>query len=266
MCSLSVAVKSVTLSIIVALVASTTASAEIRTKSVNYKDGQLTLKGHLVWDSSQSGPRPGILVIDEWWGLTDWAKNTAKEFAAAGYVAFAADMYGDGKITDDPKTAGLWMKAVTSDEKLWSNRAQLGLDVLKGDKNVDGSKLGAMGSSFGAITAMKMAYWGHDIKASVSIATNMMQPPPEGTKSVKTKMLVFVGADDKSTPAEKVAKFIEGSYGVDMDYQLIVYSNTRHSFTTPHADSRGIPNLKYSERADNRAWKAIIGLFDETLK
>ncbi len=242
------------------------AFAEVMLKPISYKDGDLTLKGHLAWDSSHSGPRAGILVVDEWWGLTDWAKNTAKKLAAAGYVAFAADMYGDGKTTDDPKTAGLWMKAVISDEKLWSHRAQLGLNILKGDKKVDGSRLGAMGSSFGAITAMKMAYWGHDIKASVSIATNLTQPPPEGTKSVKTKMLVFVGADDKSIPAEKVEKFITDRYGVDMDYQLIVYSNTRHSFTTPQADSRGIPNLKYSKRADARAWKAIMGLFDETLK
>jgi dienelactone hydrolase len=245
---------------------STNALAEVMMKAVSYKDGGTTLNGHLAWDTSHSGPRPGILVVDEWWGLTDWAKDTAKKLATAGYVAFAADMYGDGMTTNDPKTAGEWMKAVVSDEKLWSRRAQLGLDILKAEKMVDGSKLGAMGSSFGAATAMKMSYWGQDIKAAVSITTGMMQPPPEGTKSVKTKMLVFVGADDKSTAPEKIEKFVAGSAGIDMDYQLVVYSKTRHSFTTPQADSRSIPNLAYSKRADTRAWKAITNLFDEAFK
>lgn len=242
---------------------STNALAEVMLKAVSYKDGETTLNGHLAWDTSHSGPRPGILVIDEWWGLTDWAKGTAKKLASAGYVAFAADMYGDGMTTDDPKTAGEWMKAVISDEKLWSRRSQLGLDILKADKKVDGSNLGVIGSSFGAATAIKMSYWGQDVKAAVSIATGMMSPPPEGTKSVKPKMLIFVGADDKSTAPEKIEKFIAGSSGVDMDYQLVVYSNTRHSFTTPQADSRGIPNLAYSKRADARAWKAVTNLFDE---
>ena len=245
---------------------STNALAEVMIKAVNYKDGDTTLNGHMAWDTSFSGPRPGILVVDEWWGLTDWAKDTAKKLATAGYVAFAADMYGDGMTTNDPKIAGKWMNAVVSDEKLWSRRSQLGLDILKAEKLVDGSKLGAMGSSFGAATAMKMAYWGQDIKAAVSIATGMMQPPPEGTKSVKAKMLVFVGADDKFTAPEKIEKFVSGSVGVDMDYQLVVYSNTRHSFTTPQADSRGIPNLAYSKLADTRAWNAIINLFNEALE
>ncbi len=242
---------------------STNALAEVMMKAVSYKDGETTLNGYLAWDSSHSGPRPGILVVDEWWGLTDWAKGTARKLASAGYVAFAADMYGDGKTTDDPKVAGEWMKAVISDEKLWSRRAQLGLNILKAEKMVDGSNLGVIGSSFGAATAIKMSYWGQDVKAAVSIATGMMDPPPEGTKSVKTKMLVFVGADDEWTAPEKIEKFIAGSAGVDMDYQLVVYSNTRHSFSTPQADSRGIPNLVYSKRADARSWKVVTNLFAE---
>lgn len=241
-------------------------SAEIKTKDISYKDGDVTLNGVLAWDTSGSGKRPGILVIDEWWGLTDWAKNLARQLAAAGYVAFAADMYGDGKTTDDPKVAKKWMSEITSNSDLWKRRTQVGLDALKADTNVDGNKLAAMGSSFGAITAMQMSYWGYDIKASVSITTALMQPPPEDVSSVKPRMLIFVGSDDKSTPPEKVKSFIEGCAGVDIDYQLITYSGTRHSFSNPMADKRGIENLAYNERSAERSWEATMAFFDEIFR
>ncbi|MDH3947859.1 MAG: dienelactone hydrolase family protein, partial [Gammaproteobacteria bacterium] len=215
-------------------------SAEVKAKAISYKDGGVTLNGVLAWDTKGSGKRPGILVIDEWWGLTDWAKNLASQLAAAGYVAFAADMYGDGKTTDDPAVAKKWMTEIISNPDLWKRRAQMGLNVLKADKNVDGNKLAAMGSSFGAATAIQMSYWGHDIKAAVSIAAGMTQPPPKGVSSVKPRMLIFIGADDTATPPEKIKSFMEGCAGVDIDYQIITYSGTRHSFTNPMANKRGI--------------------------
>lgn len=240
--------------------------AEVKTKTVSYKDGNVTFKGELAWNDSDSGKRPGILVIDEWWGLTDWAKNMARKFAAAGYVAYAADMYGDGKTTDDPAVAKKWMTEVTSNSDIWSRRSQMGLDALKADNNVDGNKLAVMGSSFGGSTAIQMSYWGHDVKAAVSIATGMTLPPPKTVTKVKPRMLIFIGADDAYTPPEKVKSFIEGGVGVDMDYQLIVYSGTFHSFTNKMADKRGIANLTYSKRADERSWNAMLSLFDEAFK
>ena len=92
------------------------AQAEVKTKTITYKDGGVTLKGLLAWDLAKNGKRPGILVVDEWWGLTNYAKNLARDLAGKGYVAFAADMYGDGKITNDPKVAKKWMTAVTGNK------------------------------------------------------------------------------------------------------------------------------------------------------
>ena len=53
-----------------------------------------------------------MIVVHEWWGLNDYAKERAKQLAALGYVAFAADMYGDGKVTDHPADAGKWSQAI----------------------------------------------------------------------------------------------------------------------------------------------------------
>lgn len=240
--------------------------AEVKTKPVSYEDGGLTLKGVLAWDTAHTGKRPGILVIDEWWGLTDWAVDQARQLAAAGYVAFAADMYGEGKTTDDPKVAGKWMKEVMGNVEAWNRRAQLGLDVLKADSRVDADKLAAMGSSFGGKTAIQMAFAGHNIKAAVCIASSNLQPPPKNVTSIKPKILVFYGGDDKWTPPEKISGFMGSLAGVEADWQIVVYSGTRHSFTNPAADTRGMDNLAYNEKSASGSWATMMAFFDEVFR
>ncbi len=239
--------------------------AEIKTKNITYQDGEVTLKGLLAWDAAKNGKRPGVLVVDEWWGLTDYAKNRARQLAAAGYVAFAADMYGDGKTTNDPKQAGKWMKQVTGDTVRWNRRAQLGLDVLKADPNVDGGKLAAIGSSFGGATALQMAYAGHDVKVVVSVASSL-SPAPERIAAIKPRVLVFHGGDDTFVPADRIEAFKAGLDRAKADWEMIIYSGTRHSFANPAANSRGMENLAYNEMAAKRSWIAMKTLFDEVFK
>src|SRR5436190_24124816 len=87
-------------------VATSTARAQVKTKTVTYEYGGTTLKGFLAWDDAVQGKRPGVLVVHEWWGLNDYARHRAEQLAGLGYVAFAADMYGEGKSTTHPKEAG----------------------------------------------------------------------------------------------------------------------------------------------------------------
>ncbi len=241
------------------------ARAEIKTKTITYKDGNVTLKGMMAWDGAKSGKRPGILVIGEWWGLNDANKNRARRMAAAGYVAFAPDMYGDGMITKDPKQAGKWMHQVIDNTDILNRRAQLGLDILKADPNVDGAKLAAMGSSFGGLTALQMAYAGHDIKAAASIASSL-PVVPKGVTSIKPRVLALLGGDDKFVKPERIAAFKAALKRTKADWEMIIYSGARHSFATPGSGSYGIKNMAYNEIADKRSWIAMMTLFDEVFK
>ncbi|PYP38963.1 MAG: dienelactone hydrolase [Gemmatimonadetes bacterium] len=74
-------------------------TARIQTKEVEYREGGTVLKGFIAWDDAVAGKRPGVLVVHEWWGLNDHARNQARRLAEAGYVGFALDMYGAGKVT-----------------------------------------------------------------------------------------------------------------------------------------------------------------------
>ena len=75
----------------------TSAYAEIKTETIEYKAGDTVLKGYLAYDDSIKGKRPGVLVVHEWWGLNDYARKRAQMLAELGYTAFALDMYGEGK-------------------------------------------------------------------------------------------------------------------------------------------------------------------------
>src|SRR5205823_2382732 len=125
------------LAVCVAAVGGSTADAAIKTKVVTYTYDGTTLKGFLAWDDAAKGKRPGVLVVHEWWGLNDYARKRAEELAKLGYVAFACDMYGEGKTTEHPKEAGQFAGEVRKNLKMWQGRAQAGLKVLQSQETVN---------------------------------------------------------------------------------------------------------------------------------
>jgi len=258
-------VSAISLSIIVILLASSPALADVKTKTVTYKDGDVALEGFLVWNDAQSEKRPGVLVTYEWWGQTEESQERARRVAEAGYVAFVPDMYGEGKSTGDPAQAKEWTMGVTGDEALWNRRAQLGLDVLTAQPHVDSSKLAVIGSSFGGSTALQMAYAGFDIKAAVSIGSTLPIAPDTVT-SIKPRLLVLHGRNDQYVKPEHIEKFMNALDKANANWEMTFYSGAVHSFATPVAGSHGIDNLAYNEMADRRSWVAITSLLDEVFR
>jgi dienelactone hydrolase len=144
------------------------ALAEVKTETVQYRDGDQVLTGFIAYDDSLPGKRPGVLVVHEWWGLNDYAKRRAEMLAELGYVAFAADMYGDNRVTEHAADAKGWMMQITENQDAWQRRALAGLEALKASDKVDGERLAAIGYCFGGATVMQMAYAGADLDGVVS--------------------------------------------------------------------------------------------------
>ena len=90
-----------------------TASAAVQTRVVDYTQDGTPLQGLLAWNDSATGKRPGVLVVHEWWGHNEHARTQARKLAEAGYVAFALDMYGKGKVTTHPDDAMKFMSEAT---------------------------------------------------------------------------------------------------------------------------------------------------------
>jgi len=240
--------------------------AKIRTKAVPYKHGDVALEGYLAWDDAKPGKRPGVLVVHEWWGLNDYAKSRAEQLAKLGYVAFAADMYGKGKVTADPKVAGEWAGHMKGDAANWLARARASLDVLRAHERVDAKRVAAIGYCFGGSTVLELAFAGVDLAAVVSFHGGLAVPTPDQAKAVKARILVCHGADDGFIPADVITKLRVTLDAAKTPYQFVAYAGAKHSFTNPGADKYGVDGVKYDKAADEQSWKDMRALFDKAFK
>ncbi|TVQ88480.1 MAG: dienelactone hydrolase family protein [Chromatiaceae bacterium] len=243
------------------LLALPAAWAELQTQTIEYQDGDTSLKGYLVYDDSIEGPRPGILVAHEWWGLNDYIRQRAEMIAELGYVAFALDMYGDDRVTEHAPDAQGWMQQITANLDTWHQRARAGLEILQGQEQVDATRLAALGWCFGGATVMQLAYAGADLAAVVSFHGSL-PPAPDGV-TIKPSVLAAHGAADDFVPPERVQAFQDSLTAAGADWQLVSYGGARHGFTNPLAGDYGMDNLAYDANADRRSWDLMQALLEE---
>jgi dienelactone hydrolase len=255
--------KIVLLAAAVSLFPTAMALAAVQTRTIAYEYDGTTLKGFLAWDDSIQGKRPGVLVVHEWWGLNDYARKRAEQLAKLGYVAFAADMYGEGKTTDHPKEAGQMAGEVRKNIKNWQGRALAGLKILQGNDLVDSEKIAAIGYCFGGSTALQLAYTGANLAAVVTFHGAPVIPNEEQARAIQAKILICHGALDKFIPEAAMQKLRDALDNAKVDYQVAYYGGAVHSFTVPDADRHNIKGISYNRAADRRSWTQMQGLFRE---
>ena len=239
------------------------AAAAIKTEAVKYQQGETALVGYLAYDDAVKGQRPGVLVVHEWWGLNDHTRQQAERLAKAGYVAFAPDMYGEGKVTTHPEDAGKWASAVRQTAGVASARFEAGRALLAKNPRVRPGEIAAVGYCFGGAIVLGMAESGADLKGVVSLHGALPQEPVAAGTVVKAKLLVGHGAADSLITADQVSTFQKNADAAGLDWQFIVYSGAKHGFTNPDAASYGMEALAYDERADRRSFQAMLDFFAE---
>jgi dienelactone hydrolase len=180
----------------------------MKTEAINYKQGNTQLIGYLAYDDSVKGPRPGILVVHEWWGLNDYIKKRIEQLASLGYLAFAADIYGKGFIIKDPEQAtALAGKFMSGDRKLLIDRVYAALMVLEEHPLVDKKRIAAIGYCFGGTAVLELSRSGADIAGAVSFHGGLSTANPDDARNIKAKILVLHGADDPHVPVQQVSAF-----------------------------------------------------------
>ena len=132
----------------------------MKTEDIHYRDGETSLNGFLAYDETVEGKRPGILVVHEAWGLGDHVIERAKMLARLGYVAFAVDMYGDRRQVGDLPAAMELIGDLRGSPAKFRGRIGAALDVLRGQPNVDVSKIAGIGFCFGGTTVLELARGG----------------------------------------------------------------------------------------------------------
>ena len=238
------------------------ADAKLVTKTVEYKQGDTTLEGYLAYDDSFTGRRPGVLVVHQWMGLTDYEQNRAVMLANLGYVAFCADIYGKGVRPQNYQDAGAEATKYKTNRALLRLRVNAGLAKLKQNELVDTNRIAAIGYCFGGTTVIELARSGAALNGIVSFHGGLDSPAPTDGKNIQCKVLVCHGADDPFEKPEDLAAFESEMRAANVDWRLIMYGGAVHSFTQPMADG-SMPGAKYNERADKRSWQDMKQFFAE---
>ncbi len=241
------------------------AEGRLIARAVEYRDGDQVLRGYVAYDPSITEKRPGIVVVHEWYGLNDYAKRRVRQLAGMGYVAFAADMYGNGKVAGNREEAAKLAGAIRGDRELMRRRVRLALSTLKADERVDSARTAAIGYCFGGGCVLELARSGAEVNGVVSFHGNLDTPSPEKTGKPKASILVCHGAADPHVPMKDVEAFAREMHACKADWQLNMYGGAVHAFTNPDAGDDPSTGAAYDEAAARRAWADMKQFFAEVL-
>ncbi len=221
-------------------------AAAIKTMMVRYQSGQDTVSAYMAIPEA-TGKHPALIVIHEWWGLTDWIKQDARNFARKGYLALAIDLYR-GKLASDPSQAYRLMVSVPRERAVTD--LESAFEYLRTMKNVDASRIGVIGWCMGGSYSFIAATHLPGLAACV-IDYGNVDTTTAGVASIHCPVLCnFAGLDNTYTPA--MGKTFAGAMRASgKRIEFYEYPDVNHAFMNPNNTSG------YSEIESRVAWRRI---------
>ena len=231
--------------------------SDIHTEVVTYSGDGIEMKGYMAWDSSQDGPRPGVLVVHEWWGCNDYSQRRARMLAEAGYTGMAIDLYGDGINAANPDEAGELMNARIDDMDGTRARFMAALDTLITHDTVDENRTGAIGYCFGGGVVTHMARMGAPLDVTGSFHGAVGLAAVDGPDHIDCRIMVYNGEADVLIDEGQISGFKAQMEKTGASYDFVQLPGALHGFSNPAATTNGqkygLP-LAYNELADESSW------------
>lgn len=238
----------------------------VTTKEVEYRADDTIMVGHLALPAG-ADQRPAVLIAHEGPGLNDYQRRRADRLAELGYIAFALDYHGGGRWIANPEEMLARIGELLADPDRLRAIGCAGLDVLIAQPRTDPSRLAAIGYCAGGTMVLELARAGVDLKAVVGFHPSLTTTRPQDATNIIGKVLVCVGSEDPYIPPEQRHMFEEEMRAAKVDWRLNIYGGAHHSFTHPQIDpaQRVLPGVEYHKASDERAWRAMLDLFNETI-
>lgn len=239
----------------------------IKEASVSYPVGNQIMKSFIAYDESSKAPRPVVLVLPEWWGLTDYPRMRARKLAEMGYIAMAVDMYGDGKLANNPEEATKAAMPFYQDPEMAKHRMDSALAKIKTFAQADARKVLAIGYCFGGTMVLNWAKLGAPVLGVVSFHGGLEGVAPQ--KGTKAEFLVCHGGADSFVPQSQVTAFRKSMDSAGLTYTFKVYEGATHAFTNPNATEKGKEHnlpIQYNGPADTASWNDMKGFFEKILQ
>ena len=241
---------------------------KLHSESIDYQVDDQGHRGYLAYDASNTQPRPGILLVHEWWGLNDYMKKRAHMLAELGYLALAIDMYGDGEVAADTDQAGALMNAVLGDMDKGTRALRAGYELLLNQPLVDNKRTAATGYCFGGAMVLHMARIGMPMSAVASFHGALGSFHRADPGSIQAKLLICHGEADSMVTLADLQGLREEMDAAEADYEVLLLPGAKHGFSNPEADVNaqkyGI-DLAYQQQADEDSWAAMQALFARVL-
>ena len=233
----------------------------MKTETVNYQAKNIDLEGYVAFPDAENAPL--VLIAHTWAGKDEFVHQRAEDLATLGYVGFAVDMYGNGKVGSDTAENESLMTPLVSDRDMLKDRIISALNFGKSLPGVDSSRAAAIGYCFGGLVVLDLARSGEDLSGVVSFH-GLLMPSDVSEKGIKAKVLVLHGERDPMVPLDMVDTFQKEMTEADADWQLHSYGGTYHAFTNPDAND---PNLgtQFNKSANDRSWQSMKNFFAEIL-
>jgi len=223
-------------------------------KQVSYRSGDETVQA-ILYAPEGKGPFPGIVVIHEFWGLSDWIKEQASKISDQGYVTLAIDLYR-GKVTTNPEEAHELMRGVPEDRAAQDLRAAVAF--LKSQPNVKKNRIGAIGWCMGGGYALDVALQDPTVAADV-INYGHLATTQESLQKIHAPILGIFGGKDQGISSADVKKFEEGLKAMGKTVEVHVYPEAGHGFENP-------VNASYRPNDAADAWQHTVHFLEDTLK
>jgi len=233
----------------------------IQTRTIEYKDGDVVLEAYMAWEDGHD-PKPGVLISHAWGGRSEFEQGKAEILAELGYVGFALDLYGKGVLGATREENSALMQPLLDDRAVLQRRMQLALAQLRKQKEVDGSRIAAMGFCFGGLCVLDLARTGADLCGVASVHGLFVPPGNTVGNKIKAKVLVLHGWDDPMATPDDVLALSKELTMMGADWQLHAYGNTMHAFTNPDANDTQMGTV-YDTAADRRSFRSMQIFLEE---
>jgi dienelactone hydrolase len=244
------------------------AQSKINEEPIIYSFDTISMQGFVAFDEAVKSKRPVVLVLHEWWGLNNFIKERTRQLAALGYLAMAVDIYGNGKIADNPEDASQLAAPFFKDPQIAKTRFDAALVTIKKYDIADTNNIAAIGYSFGGAMVLNLARMGEDLKGVVSFYGSLPVTPPD-KRVLKADVLVCHGDSDKFSSQEEVVQFKRQMDSIGAFYTFKSYPNASHGFSNPEATETGkkfdLP-IAYIAAADSASFRDMLLFFRRIFK
>jgi carboxymethylenebutenolidase len=226
-----------------------------RTETVQFPSGTETVSGFLAMPE-KPGRYPALVVIHEWWGLTDWVKEQAQKLAEQGYIALAVDLY-KGQVTTDPEVAHELMRGLPQDRAISDLKA--GFAYLATRKDVDRDHIGSIGWCMGGGYALQLAIHEPHLAACV-VNYGALPTDPNDIQQIFAPVLGSFGANDRGITPTDVQGFEKTMRGMNRRVDVKIYDGAGHGFE----NSTNTAGYRPDAAAD--VWARTLAFLGKTMK